>query len=170
MNERGVASSIRSLDLDVTLDHLNANVGCRCRCYARGNARTHQEGCKVAPCDVSGTRLVARLAFLFVCHGFVQRVYRISLADRTVGSSRALGAARSLAFLARRGCRSSSFRRERRPASCKNRKEPVARHSGNRNKIQLFDCCKANHNKMPQALPSPESLPDPSRWALVPYA
>src|SRR6266849_9522320 len=98
MNERGVASSIRSLDLDVSLDHLNANVGCRCRCYGCGNARTHQEGCKVAPCEVSGMRLVARLAFLVVGHGFVQRVYRISLADRTVGSSRALGAARSLAF------------------------------------------------------------------------
>src|SRR6266852_2361409 len=109
MNERGVASSIRSLDLDVSLDHLNANVGCRCRCYGCGNARTHQEGCKVAPCEVSGMRLVARLAFLVVCHGFVQRVYRISLADRTVGSSRALGAARSLAFLTRGGCQSSSL-------------------------------------------------------------
>jgi hypothetical protein len=98
----------------------------------------------------------------------LQRVYRISLADRTVGLSRALGAARSLAFLERGGCRSSNFQRERRPSSCKNRKEPVARHSGNRNKIQLFDCCRANHNRMPQALPSPESLPDPSRWALVP--
>src|ERR1700693_3518549 len=84
MNECRVASSVRSLDLDVSLDHLNANIGCRCRCYGSGNARAHQEGCKVAPCDVSGMRLLRRLAFLIICHGFfVQRVYRISLADRT---------------------------------------------------------------------------------------
>src|SRR5712692_3783282 len=70
MNECSVASSVRSLDFDVSLDHLNANVGCRCRCYGSGNARAHQEGCKVAPCDVSGMRLVARLAFLVVCHSF----------------------------------------------------------------------------------------------------
>src|ERR1700674_107711 len=70
MNELGIASSVRSLDLDVSLDHLNANVGCRCRCYGSGNARAHQEGCKVVPCDVSGMRLVARLAFLVVGHRF----------------------------------------------------------------------------------------------------
>src|SRR6266446_488774 len=70
MNERRVASSVRSLDLDVRLDHLNANVGCRCRSYGSGNARAHQEGCKVAPCEVSRIRLVARLVFLVVCHGF----------------------------------------------------------------------------------------------------
>src|ERR1700687_475435 len=75
MNECRVASSVRSLDLDVSLDHLNANVGCRCRCYGCGNARTHQEGCKVAPCDVSGMRLVARLAFLIVCHSFSCREF-----------------------------------------------------------------------------------------------
>jgi len=43
-------------------------------------------------------RLVARLVFLVVCHGFVQRVYRISLADGTVRSSRALGAVRRWHF------------------------------------------------------------------------
>src|ERR1700674_1829170 len=75
MNELGIASSVRSLDLDVSLDHLNANVGCRCRCYGSGNARAHQEGCKVAPCDVSGMRLVARLAFLVVCHSFSRKEF-----------------------------------------------------------------------------------------------
>src|ERR1700694_2532858 len=75
MNERGVASSVRSLDLDVSLDHLNANVGRRCRCYGCGNGRTHQEGCKVAPCDVSGMRFVRWLGFLFVCHGFSRKEF-----------------------------------------------------------------------------------------------
>ncbi|SRR6266852_4486473 len=28
-------------------------------------------------------------------------------------------------------------------------------------RFNCFDCCRANHNKMPQALPSPESLPGP---------
>jgi hypothetical protein len=87
MNERGIASSVRSLDLDFSLDHLNANVGGRSRGYGCGNARTHQQGCKIAPCDVSGMRLVRRLVFLVACHGFVQRVYRILLADRTVRSA-----------------------------------------------------------------------------------
>ena len=31
-----------------------------------------------------------------------------------------------------------------------------SRHSGNRNKIYLFGCCRANRNIMPQALPSPK--------------
>src|SRR6266403_2767682 len=82
MNERGVASSVRSLDLDVSLDHLNANVGCRSRCYGNGNARAHQEGCEVAPCDVSGMRLVARLAFLVVCHGLSFKEF-IAFPDQT---------------------------------------------------------------------------------------
>src|ERR1700674_5734307 len=76
MNECRVASSVRSLDLDVSLDHLNANVGCRYRCYGCGNARAHQEGCKIAPCEVSGMRLVARLGFLVVCHSFFVQVFR----------------------------------------------------------------------------------------------
>src|ERR1700675_844226 len=73
MNELGIASSVRSLDLDVSLDHLNANVGCRCRCYGSGNAGAHQEGCKVTPCDVSGMRLIARLVFLVVRHIFLAK-------------------------------------------------------------------------------------------------
>src|SRR6266849_1891151 len=109
MNECSVASSVRSLDFDVSLDHLNANAGCRCRCYGSGNARAHQEGCKVAPCDVSGMRLVARLAFLVVCHGFVQRVYRISVADSTVRSSESWGWLVPWHFLQGAGCRSSSL-------------------------------------------------------------
>src|SRR5437588_9296025 len=152
MNERGVASSVRSLDLDVSLDHLTAKIGCRCRCYGSGNACAHQEGGKVAPCDVSVMRLVRRLTFRVVCHGFsLQRVYRISLEDCTVRSFLRCGRTRSAVGL----------------ASCKDCKEPaIARHSGNRNKIELIDYDRANHNRMPQALPSPESLPDPSRWAL----
>jgi hypothetical protein len=67
-NERGVASSIRSLDLDVILGDFKARG--RCRLYRRSQARTHQEGCKVAPRDVSGMRVVGRLVSLIVCHGF----------------------------------------------------------------------------------------------------
>ena len=67
-NECGVASSIRSLDLDVSLGHFKARS--RCRLYRRSQARNHQEGCKVAPRDVSGMRLVGRLVSLIVCHGF----------------------------------------------------------------------------------------------------
>jgi hypothetical protein len=96
-------------------------------------------------------RLVRRLAFLVICHGFSKIVYRISLADCTVRSFLRCGRTRSAVG----------------PASCKDCKEPaIARHSGNRNKIELIDYDRANHNRMPQALPSPESLPDPSRWAL----
>jgi hypothetical protein len=67
-NECGVARSIRSLDLDVSLGHFKARR--RCRLYRRSQARTHQEGCKVAPRDVSGMRVVGRLVSLIVCHGF----------------------------------------------------------------------------------------------------
>src|ERR1700686_2795105 len=98
MNELGIASSVRSLDLDVSLDHLNANVGCRCRCYGSGNAGAHQEGCKVAPCDVCGMQLIARLVFIAVCHislakslsHFARRPHRRII--------RALGAVRSFSL------------------------------------------------------------------------
>src|SRR5258708_33895918 len=102
MNELGIASSVRSLDLDVSLDYLNANVGGRCRCYGSGNAGAHQEGCKVAPCDVSGLRLIARLAFLAVFHIFLAKslshfagsLHRPIIRD--IRAIRPLGAARSL--------------------------------------------------------------------------
>jgi hypothetical protein len=68
MNKRGVARSVRSLDLDVRFDHLKAR--CRGRLCRRGKARRHQEGCKVAPCDVSGMRVIRLSVFLVVCHGF----------------------------------------------------------------------------------------------------
>src|SRR5580700_237161 len=43
----------------------------RCaRTNAIGQGRTHQEGCKVAPRDVSGMLVVGRLVSLIVCHGF----------------------------------------------------------------------------------------------------
>src|SRR5260370_37411472 len=71
MNELGIASSVRSLDLDVSLDHLNANVGCRCRGYGSGDAGAHQEGSKVSPRDVSATRLFPRLAFFVVLRTFL---------------------------------------------------------------------------------------------------
>src|SRR5260370_40385461 len=64
MNELGIASSVRSLDLDVSLDYLNANVGGRCRCYGSGNSGAHQECCKVAPFEVSWQRPTARHEFL----------------------------------------------------------------------------------------------------------
>src|ERR1700693_3594612 len=67
-NECGVASSVRSLDLDVGFDHFKAYG--RCRLYRSSEARTHQEGCKVAPCDVSKMRVVCRLVFRVGCHGF----------------------------------------------------------------------------------------------------
>src|SRR5579864_3488179 len=67
-NKGSIAGSVRSLDLDVSLGHLKARG--RCRLYRRSQARTHQEGCKVAPCDVSGMEVVRRLVFLVVCHGF----------------------------------------------------------------------------------------------------
>jgi hypothetical protein len=74
-NKCGVASSVRSLNLDVSLGHFK--VRRRCRLYGRSQARTHQEGCKIASCDVSGMRVVRPLVSLFVCHGFsLQRVYR----------------------------------------------------------------------------------------------
>src|SRR5437773_7114509 len=66
-NECGVASSVRSLDLDVGFDHFKPY--CRCRLYRSSEARSHQEGCKVAPCDVSKMRVVRRLVFLVVRHG-----------------------------------------------------------------------------------------------------
>src|ERR1035441_9203147 len=73
MNERGVASSVRRLDLDICFDHLNAKVRSG-RLDGCGNARTHQKGCKVAPCDVSRMHVVCRLVFLvvflIVSHGF----------------------------------------------------------------------------------------------------
>jgi hypothetical protein len=67
-NECGVACSIRSLDLDVGFGHFKARGGWRL--YRRSQARTHQEGCKVAPRDVSGMRVVGRLVSVIVCHGF----------------------------------------------------------------------------------------------------
>src|SRR3982074_2335016 len=98
MNECSIASSVRSLDLDFSLDHLNANVGCRSRCYGCGNARTHQERSTVAPCDVSGMRLVARLAFLVVCHCFSCKEF-IAFRWRTAPSDQHL----PLAKIARSG-------------------------------------------------------------------
>src|SRR5258708_29756483 len=98
MNELGIASSVRSLDLDVSLDYLNANVGGRCRGYGSGNAGAHQEGSKVAPCDVSGMRLIARLVFLVVCHIFLAKSLSHFAGRPHRRIIRALGAVPSLAF------------------------------------------------------------------------
>ena len=68
VNECGVASSVRSLDLDVGFDDLKARG--RGRLYRRGEARAHHEGRKVTPGDVSTIRVVSRLVFRVVCHGF----------------------------------------------------------------------------------------------------
>jgi hypothetical protein len=57
-NECGVASSDRSLDFDVGFDYFKAHG--RWRLDRRNQACTHQEGCKVAPCDVSRMRVVRR--------------------------------------------------------------------------------------------------------------
>src|SRR5258707_2914390 len=175
MNELGITSSVRSLDLDVSLDYLNANVGGRCRCYSNGNDGDHREGCKVAPCDVSGMRLIARLVFLVVCHIFLAkslshfagRPHRRIIRD--IRAIRALGAVRSLAFPGG-VCRFSSFQRESRPLRAKNREEPGRLVIPEI--VTRFNCLIAVGQTAIRCrrlyLPL-ESLPDPSRWALVSY-
>src|SRR5579864_158154 len=84
-NKGSIAGSVRSLDLDVSLGHLKARG--RCRLYCRSQARTHQQGCKVSPCNVTGMDVVRRLVFLVVCHGFSSNEF-IAFGYSTASSKR----------------------------------------------------------------------------------
>src|ERR1700720_420924 len=168
MNELGIASSVRSLDLDVSLDHLNANVGCRCRCYGSGNAGAHQEGCKVAPCDVSGMRLIARLVFLVVCHIFLAKSLSHFAGRPHRRAIRALGAVHSLVFLGAGGGPPPSSGGGARfvPKTARSRPSRIPEI------VTRFNCLIVVGQTTIECrllyLP-PKSLPDPSRWALVSY-
>ena len=74
VNERGVASSVRSLNLDVGFDHLNANIGRRSRCYGGGNARTHRRVAKLRRVMSPGCESFVVGFFLSSVMAFVQKV------------------------------------------------------------------------------------------------
>ena len=114
-------------------------------------------------------RLIARLVFLVVCHIFLAKSlsHFAGRPHRRIIS--ALGAVRSLAFPGS-GCRSSTFQRERRPLRAK--KPRGAGHLVIPEIVTRFNCLIAVGQttiKCSKFYLPPESLPDPSRWALVPY-